>query len=190
MSLDHIVLLLEHYKYLLLFPLAVVEGPIITVIAGFLVTLGVLNPFVVYVIVVVGDIVGDTFWYAVGRFGHGGIVRGLERFFGVTSQKVARAKEKIEQNRFKMTALFKLTQGVGFAGLVAAGLARVSYPLFIVACLLVTLGQVLFYLIVGLLFGHAYQRIGGYLNDAVIISIVLFVFAGLWIWYRSKRTRT
>ena len=42
--MDHIVYLLTEYKYLILFPLAIVEGPIIAVIAGFLCSSGFLNP--------------------------------------------------------------------------------------------------------------------------------------------------
>jgi hypothetical protein len=42
------------YKYLVLFPVMVVEGPIITVIAGFLVSLWRLNGLAAYAVLVAG----------------------------------------------------------------------------------------------------------------------------------------
>lgn len=59
MLLQQIILLLTAHKYLFLFPAAVVEGPIVTVIAGFLSSLGIFNIFIAYAVVVVSDIVGD-----------------------------------------------------------------------------------------------------------------------------------
>jgi len=60
--MDYAFSLLLTYKYLILIPLAVVEGPIITVIAGFLITLGYMNIFLVYLIVIAGDLAGDYFF--------------------------------------------------------------------------------------------------------------------------------
>ena len=186
-SLDHALLLLEQYKYLLLFPLAVIEGPIITIIAGLLVATGLLNPYLVYVIVVAGDIVGDTVWYLVGRFGHTHISRWLERFFGITREKIDQAKAKIEKRRFRMTALFKLTQGIGFAGLVAAGAVRVSYPLFVLACLSVTLGQVAVYLTLGIFFGSAYQHISNFFDYFALGTVAVGAAALVYLWYHRKK---
>src|SRR6185369_3158098 len=98
-------------------------------------------PYISYAIVVAGDIVGDSFWYSVGRFGGGPISRFIERVFGVKKETIEKAKGKMERNRFKTTALFKFSQGIGFAGFIAAGMVRVSYPLFVIACLLVTMVQ-------------------------------------------------
>ena len=67
--MNNIINLLLHYKYLILLPLSVIEGPIITVIAGFFATMGIFNPYLVYTIAVVGDIFGDTLAYGIGRWG-------------------------------------------------------------------------------------------------------------------------
>ena len=67
--MDHIFSLLHDYGYYVLFPLAVVEGPILAVIAGFLCATGIMNPFLVYLFIVSGDIVGDSVCYFAGRSG-------------------------------------------------------------------------------------------------------------------------
>lgn len=190
MSLDYALQLLSQYGYLLLFPLAIVEGPIITVVAGLLVTAGVFNPVIVYLVVVAGDIVGDSFWYAVGRYGHGGFSRMMEKLFGVKKENIEKAKARMEKNRFKMTMLSKLIHGVGFAGLVAAGAVRVSYGMFVLACLVVTLGQVAVFLALGLLFGKAYEQIGRYLDYfAATMVVAALVAIVLFIWFRKQRKK-
>ncbi len=189
MSLDHAVLLLQQYGYFVLFPLAIIEGPIITIIAGLFVTSGIFNPLIVYAVVVAGDIVGDSFWYSVGRFGGGPISRFLEKVFGIKQSTIEQAKQKMERNRFKTTMLFKFAQGIGFAGFIAAGMVRVSYPLFVLACLIVTLAQSAVFLGVGVLFGQAYHQIEHYFNYAAEIIIGLAVI-GLLLWYfRYRETR-
>ncbi len=185
MSLDQVVELLRQYGYFLLFPLTIIEGPIVTIIAGLFVTLGIFNPATAYAIVVLGDVVGDSFWYAVGRWGGGPISRSLERFFGIQQASIEKAKERIERNRFKSTALFKISQGIGFAGFIAAGMARVHFPLFIGACLLVTLVQAAFFLLVGMAFGSAYNQIGTYFDYAAG-GIIALAVAFLVVWYFRK----
>ena len=188
MSLDAVLQLLSTYGYFILFPLAIVEGPIVTVIAGFLVTTGVFNPFIAYAVVVAGDIVGDSFWYGLGRFGGGHFTRALERWFGITQEKIQTVKHKLEHHRFKMTAIAKLSQGVGFAGMIAAGVVRIPYPLFVFACLLVTLCQCAVYLLLGMFFGHAYKTIGNYFDYAALGTIAVVVAAGIaFLWYRRRK---
>lgn len=182
------LILLQMYGYVALFPLAVIEGPIITIIAGLLVTAGVFNPYAVYLIVVTGDIVGDSVWYAVGRFGGGPFTRALKRMFNITDEKITATKDRFETHRIRMTMLSKLTHGIGFAGLVAAGVVRVSYLLFVFSCLVVTLFQCAVFLSIGLFFGSAYHIIEQYLNHfaafTICAAVVVVIFGA---WYRFVR---
>ena len=50
--------LLLTYKYLILFPIAVFEGPFAAIIVGFLSSSHIFNIFIVYLVVVLGDMVG------------------------------------------------------------------------------------------------------------------------------------
>ena len=62
-SLSQLFVLLTQHRYILLFPITVAEGPIITVIAGYLSHLGFFDWFVTYIIVVTGDLTGDIIYY-------------------------------------------------------------------------------------------------------------------------------
>src|SRR5450755_4508342 len=93
-----IVSLLTHYKYLLLFPLAIVEGPILAVIAGFLCVNGFLNPLLVLPIIVLGDITGDSICYSLGRWGMPEFIKKIFFRFGLNPKSIDRVRIYFDSN--------------------------------------------------------------------------------------------
>lgn len=171
-----IIGLLETYKYFVLFPLAIIEGPILTVIAGFLVTLGLMNPYIVFPIVVVADSLGDSLCYALGRFGEP-LVRRHGHWIGITTEKLLNAEEYFKTHHLRSILMSKLIHGIGFVGIIAAGSLRVRYGKFALTALAVSAAQTLVFLILGIFFGFAYVTIEKYLSyfAAVASLITLFV---------------
>ncbi len=186
--MDLFVTLISQYGYAILFPLAIFEGPIITIIGGFFVRLGLLNPFWVYVIVVMGDMFGDTLYYVIGRFlGQNTFFLWLGRHMGVTEERLTKGREYFAQHGYKTIMVSKLAQGLGPIGLVAAGSTKVPYVKYMLMCFSVTCLQSAIFLMIGILFGHAYDQIGHYLNYfAGAVSVVLFSFLLLYMLYRWK----
>jgi membrane protein DedA with SNARE-associated domain len=164
--------LLLTYRYLILIPLAIIEGPIVTVICGFLVTLKFFNPFVVYIVMVLGDIVGDGLIYYMGYSG-----KRFLKYFHVTEEKLAKAKTYFRENHKKAIAMSKLVHGIGSTGLVAAGAIRVPYKKYFQTCATISVIQSFVMLMLGILFGHAYVVIGKYLNYyAAFVSVAVLIF--------------
>src|ERR1700694_3311043 len=162
--MEHIIHLLYEFKYLILFPLAVVEGPILAIIAGLLCTEGLLNPLIVYPIIVLGDITGDSLVYAAGRWGKSWRSGRLRRLIGLSAGKIDRARAYFDDNPIKTISLSKVILGAGVAGIFLAGNARVPYRKFIAVCLGTSAVQYTVYLGIGLLFGRAFKAINVYLN--------------------------
>ena len=160
------------FKYLFLFPLAVVEGPILAVIAGLLCSEGFLNPAIVYPIIVLGDITGDSLVYALGRWGNSARPRRWYRLIGLTTGKIDRARTYFAGNPVKTVSLSKVILGVGVAGIFLAGNSKVPYRTFLAVCLGTSAIQYTVYLGIGLLFGRAYKEIDCYLNYFAAILIV------------------
>ena len=75
--------LLLTYKYLILIPLSIVEGPVLMIVCGPLIVLGILNPLLVYLIIVFGDIVGDFAQYYIGYRG-----KRFLPYFKITEEKL------------------------------------------------------------------------------------------------------
>ncbi len=169
--------LLLTYKYLILIPLAIVEGPILMVICGFLVTLGVLNPILVYAILVMGDVVGDLFQYYLGYYG-----KRFLKYFKITDEKLLVTEAYFKNNYKKAIVMSKVIYGIGFVGLVAGGAIRLPFGKYVKTCLVVSMTQYFIFLIIGIFFGQAYIVIEKYLNlyaailSVIALVILLFVF--------------
>lgn len=178
--MEQILNLLQQYKYLILFPLAIVEGPIIAVIAGFLCIAGFLNVFIVLPVIVFGDIIGDSSCYLLGRLGLPVFIKNILKKFGLNAEKVSRVKVYFDSNQSRTISLSKITPGIGIAGIYLAGHTKVPYDKFLKVCLVTSFLQYIVYLTIGLLFGKAYIKINHYLNfiaSAIIIaSLVIIVF--------------
>lgn len=179
--------LLLAYKYYILMPLSIVEGPIITVMAGFLASTHLINPFIVYAVVVAGDLIGDAIFYSLGRWGAGSAHK-YGKFWGVTPERLAYARDYFSNHHHKAIITSKLAQGIGASGLVAAGVLKIPYLRYMRTCLLVSFAQCAAFLIVGLLFGSAYVKIGEYLDyftSGITIVALIIIIGG--IAYRLKK---
>ena len=176
--------LLTIYGYIVLFPLAVVEGPILAVIAGLLCAEGLMNPIIVYPVIVSGDLVGDSFVFMLGRWGNSRPLGRWARWRGLRAEKIEHARSYFDANPVRTVALSKLILGAGVAGIFLAGNSRVPYTKFIVICLVVSAIQYVFYLGAGILFGRAYVQINHYLNYIASISIMLAL--GLILFFTLK----
>lgn len=176
--MEQAVHLLLTYKYAILFPLAIFEGPIITVVAGFLVTLGFMDIFLVYIIVIVGDFIGDTILYGLGRWGKNLIYK-YGYYIGASMSNLEKVKNLFAEKHTKAVVMSKLFHGVGAAGLVAAGTLSVPYYRYIRTCFFIAVLQSAVFLFIGIVFGHAYLRIANYLDIYAetiwITALVLFV---------------
>lgn len=186
-SLQQTVDLLMTYKYVLLFPLSIIEGPIVTVIAGFLSSLQLMNWLAIYGIVIAGDVVGDTSVYAFGRWG-GNLFKKHGFRIGVPHERLEVAKQYFTDHHHKALIASKLFHGIGVSGLVAAGILKIPYMRFMRTCLVISLLQSAVFLIVGIFFGHAYQQIGQYFDTyAAIISIIILAVIALIIFLKIKK---
>ena len=185
--MHYTITLLLAYKYYILLPLSIVEGPIVTVIAGFLASMHLINPIIIYVVVIAGDIFGDAGLYVLGRWG-GSLIPRYGKLIGITHDRLAYAERYFSEHHRRAVATSKLVHGIGVSGLVAAGVLRIPYLKYMRTCLLISLVQSAAFLAIGLLFGHAYMQIGRYLDYfAVGISVVAVTVIIAGIAYRLRK---
>ena len=64
MSIRYILQILHYYKYFAIFPIAVVEGPIISIITGFLASRGIISFLGGFIAVWLGDFISDAIFQA------------------------------------------------------------------------------------------------------------------------------
>jgi membrane protein DedA with SNARE-associated domain len=187
--MEEIIYLLTQYKYIILLPLAIIEGPIIAVIVGLLCTKGFFNPVYAYVVIVFGDLIGDSIVYALGRWGKSGRFKKITSWLGFTDYRMSQVRIFFEANPNKTISLSKIILGVGVAGIFMAGNVRIPYNKFIGICLATSALQYIVYIGIGLLFGQAYLQINQYLNYFASISILTVLAVLLFILIKSKLKR-
>jgi membrane-associated protein len=184
--MEHLLHLLTQYRYIVLFPLAIVEGPIITVIAGFLCILGFLNPLFVFPIIVSGDIVGDSLYYGLGRSVNNKFLQKIGSRVGINKDKIDSVTAFFNSNPSRTISLSKIVLGIGVAGLFLAGQTKIPYKKFLPICTLTSAVQCVVYLCIGILFGNAYLRIDKYLNYFASLTIIAALIFFLLFIIKSK----
>lgn len=177
---------ISQYGYYFLFPIAILEGPIISILGGFLVSVGKLNFIIVYLIVILGDIIGDTMYYVLGRWGEKHI-RKYGIHVGITEARIEKTKNYFHENHKKAVVISKVAHGIGMAGLVVAGILKIPYKKYIRTCFYITSAQALILLTLGVLFGHAYATIEKYLNAYVgLVSVVVLFSIAMYAFNKFK----
>jgi membrane protein DedA with SNARE-associated domain len=172
-ALQHI---LAVYGYAALLPLATIEGPVVTVFAGFLAAQGVLDIVAVYAIAVFADLLGDLAYYAAGRWMLQRLADKRRGRWAVRlHQRVSALAPRIRTRAGAMLLFGKLTHSAGFAVLLAAGAAHVKLRSFLGFNLLGALPKVLVLVLAGYWFGRLYASLEG---DLRIVGLVGFLLAG------------
>ena len=119
--------ILEHYKYWLVFPIAVFEGPIISIISGFLVYSTKFSLFIIYPLLVFADLVGDTLYYLIGRYG--GRSEAFKKFgsyLGYNEENEKYLEEHFMNHSGKTLLLAKFSHGIGGTVQITAGIAKMN----------------------------------------------------------------
>jgi len=146
--------LIAHGSALIL-PLAVIEGPIVTILTGFLSAQGYFDWYWALCLLVCGDLIGDVIYYWVGRTG-GSPLAGLGRWLGVRGAVTPELQHSLTHNAAKMLFIGKWTHSIGWLVLIGSGMLRLPLPRFILVNLLATLPKS------AVLFGFGYFASGYY----------------------------
>ena len=121
-------LLIEHGGALIL-PLAVIEGPIVSVVTGFLSARGYFDWYWALCLLVCGDVIGDLIYYSVGRGSGTRLARVFRRF--LPSGGVPRELQNgLTRNSAKMLLIGKWTHSIGFLVLICSGMLRLPLRRF------------------------------------------------------------
>jgi len=171
LALSTVLALLLHHKYLVLFPIALVEGPIISILGGFLAASGFMNVYAVYAVVLAGDLIADTIYYALGRFGGRRLISRYGHWLWINEAQVQRLQTHFRKHTGKTLFAGKIAHGLGSVVLFTAGMGQVPYRKFIWWNFLSAALKSLILVVVGYYYGYAYQKINDYLGYATYFFI-------------------
>lgn len=174
-SLAQIVALITTWKYFFVFIGAVIEGPIVTVISGFLSAQGLMNPVFVYLVVITGDLTSDSLYYFLGRWGKNGAINKWGKYIGLSMDKISSLEKHFAKHGGKTVVFGKLAHGIGVVALAAAGASKMPYGKFLLFSFLGVMFQSLLFVLIGYYFGHAYTRIGQYFDYYAIFALIVVI---------------
>jgi membrane protein DedA with SNARE-associated domain len=178
-------LLLLHYGYVLLFPIAVIEGPVAAIIAGALVASGAFGLYDVTFILIAADLVGDLIYYWLGRWGHVRFLESIGKRIGLTEERMEPLTRNFKKNDWKLLLIGK-TQGLGSIILYFAGVSKMPLPRFFAWNVVGTIPKVLIFITIGYFFGQSViqsQHTVDYItlsSFAVALVLILFYFFAKW----------
>lgn len=176
-SVDELSRSLPGWGYPIMLLLMILEGPVTTVIASFLASLGIFNWMVVFILSMTGDIMGDMILYLIGYLGGHPIVNRVQKMLRIKHGVVEKLEDRFEKSGAKIIFYVKSTTGLSWVTFIMAGTVRMSFRKFALFSFLG--GMVWSGLLVGLgyFFGYAAEQIDRYIKFAgwAIFAGVLIV---------------
>lgn len=175
LDLQTIILAMPIYKYGLLFFGVVVEGPLFTMLAGWLSFEGLINLFLAYVIIIAAEMVGDMLYYALGYWGRAKLVNKYAARLKFSPTRFKKIESLLHRHCGKTIIMAKLTHLAGVPFLVSAGLAQVPFFKFLFYNLIATLPKSLVFILLGYFLGAAVGTVNQYLEYGTFIVLGLMV---------------
>lgn len=181
-SLDYWLNLLLTYKYFIIFPIAILEGPVLSILCGVLIARSILNPYSTYFLLLLGTIIGDTFYYCLGRFGGRPFIKKWGYLVKINEEKMDQLDHHFHFQAPKRTLFLGKTQPWGSVILFAAGMAKMPFIKYILVNTAGSIPKVLIFLLLGFYFNEAYEAIDEYVQltgiilTAIVIAIIIYFF--------------
>ena len=189
--MEQLEALIGAYSVWILLPLMIVEGPVVTLVASFIASLGLLNVVLVYFISVAGNLIGDLVYYSIGRFGREAFIEKYGKYIGVNREAILFAEKHYNDHLFKTIAIAKATEAPVVPALVLAGMARVDIKKFLIVSLVCEVPKMLVIVLIGYYFGKFYQTIEHYFKDIIFAAgVTLLLLVALLIVYKKIKVKT
>lgn len=165
------------FKYLILFPLAAFEGPVITFIAGFLVSIGLFDLLPALIIILLGDFIPDIIFYFIGRWGsyQERVAKYMKGNTKIISNGLGTIEKLWKEHPRKTMFFAKITYKAPIPFLISAGMVKMSFLKFISYTIPVTLLQCFALFFIGYYLGESYVLTQKYVSYWVPLTILISI---------------
>ena len=186
MTQDAVLQMMQNHGLWLVGPMAIIEGPIVTVIAAYLAKLGYMTLLGVYIVCVIGDLIGDAMYYWIGRMGPAILPERWLAKLGVTEARQMALEGHFAKNGGRTLLLGKWTHSAGLPIMLASGAAKMNFSVYMWYNVLGTIPKTALFVAIGWFLGSAYTAIDTWIWR-VSLALVLAVAVGLLILWQRKR---
>ncbi len=140
-------------------------------VSGFLISLGVLSFIPTFLVVFAGDMISDSFYFALGARGRK-FVEWIP-FLRITESRLKKVEEHYEKHPGKTFLVSKASYGVGSLFLIAAGASKMVYQRFLEYITPMNAVRSTILLLIGYYLGKAVRYSGTYLEYYTLGVIIL-----------------
>ena len=172
------VLPVGNWNYVILFFFVIIQGPLVKLLSGAIVSTTYLNLYGVMVVAILASLSADLWWYSLGSKGK------LETYFhkkNTKRKKMIEALENVMQTHyFKVLLLGKLSLGMAIPTVIAAGVSHIPwrkwFPVVFMGEIIYTIMLVLvgFYASESITHTNQTIRYIGIAITAILIIILIF----------------
>ncbi len=185
------VVLLQQYRYVVLFPIACFEGPMIAFIAGTLIPLGYFSPLPLIVMLIFADVIPDVAYYFFGRWGkERSLIEKIGPKLRITPEHFDIVRGFWHTHPFKTMAVTKFAYGLSTPLLITAGLVHLPFNTFWRYSAILAAFQYSVLVGLGYFFGGYFATVESTLARAeMIVAAAAVVFAGYYFIVRRVRSQ-
>lgn len=168
-----------YFRYPLVAFGTIIEGPILMVASGFMYRMGLFELIPLFIAILIGDLIGDVFWYIVGRYFAEPILSKHGKFVGITPERFERIKGLFSKYHERILIFSKLTIGLGLAlgVLIVAGATKVSFKKYMFINLVCGFFLVSILMSIGYFFGEVYSNISDNFKAVFLIVVIALVLS-------------
>lgn len=173
--------LIGKYTYVIMAPAAMVLGPVVSLVAGVLLRLDIINLIPTVLALAAGELGADVLWYWLGqRYGDSFVGR-YGRYVGITESSIAYTKDLYSRHHDIIIFTSKLTSGLGFGSVImfTAGLSHVPFRRYM---MLNIAGQFLWtagLLSIGYFLGHIFLRVNDVFEKMALFALIVIILVSL-----------
>jgi len=181
MGAEFLLQLLLTYRYVIIAPAVFVIGAPVSLVAGVLLRLDVLELIPTCLMLALGELAADVWWYWLGiRYGDS-FVKRYGRYVGITHASVTYTKDLFKRHHDIIIFTSKITAGLGFGTVImfTAGLSRVPFRRYM---MLNIAGQFLWtaaLLSIGYSLGHLFTEVSNVFEKTALIALVVIILVSL-----------
>jgi membrane protein DedA with SNARE-associated domain len=181
-----------YFRYPLVAFGTIIEGPILMIASGFMYRLGLFELVPLFLAILIGDLIGDVFWYIVGRYFAEPVLSRHGKFVGITPERFERIKGLFSKYHERILIFSKVTIGLGLAlgVLVVAGATKVSFKKYMLINLVCGFFLVAIMLTIGYFFGEVYSRISDNFKIAFLVLVAVLILSFSYFFSRYVKRKS
>lgn len=142
--------------YIIMFLLMCIEGPNIATASGFAASLGYFNPWIVFFLSILGDLIPDSTYYFIGRFSPINLIDKIGEIFKFKKTSTENIRKFLKNEPIKTIIAIKFTPIITVPSFIIIGSTKIRYIKFISVCVVMTLIKSSVFVSIGYYFGRLY----------------------------------